>query len=101
MNAVNLTLHHINLCLQGPANADNLASHLKELPLASESLDSRGLYVYDDGLRFVIWLGKILSPEIANNLVGVDLSGFIDLSKVWFSLLQSAELSYLTMTHCS
>lgn len=67
---------------KGPANADNLASHLKELPLASESLDSRGLYVYDDGLRFVIWLGKILSPEIANNLVGVDLSGFIDLSKI-------------------
>ncbi|MCL7031933.1 hypothetical protein MKW94_000124 [Papaver nudicaule] len=67
---------------KGPANSDDLASYLKELPLASESLDSRGLYIYDDGLRFVIWLGKILSPEIANNLVGVDLSGFIDLSKV-------------------
>ncbi|KAI3984782.1 hypothetical protein MKX01_039399 [Papaver californicum] len=67
---------------KGPANADNLASYLKELPLASETLDSRGLYIYDDGLHFVIWLGKIFSPEIANNLVGADLSGFIDLFKV-------------------
>lgn len=68
--------------MQGPANADDLESYLKELPLASESLDSRGLYIYDDGLRFIIWLGRILSPDIANDLVGVNISGFVDLSKV-------------------
>ena len=43
---------------------------MKRLPLVSESLDSRGLYIYDDGIRFVIWFGRMLSPDIARNLLG-------------------------------
>ncbi|RVX03945.1 Protein transport protein Sec24-like [Vitis vinifera] len=56
------------------------ADELKRLPLVAESLDSRGLYIYDDGFRFVIWFGRMLSPEIAMNLLGQDFAA--DLSKV-------------------
>ncbi|KAL9265088.1 transport protein SEC24 A-like protein [Drosera capensis] len=37
------------------------------LPLTIDSLDSRGLYVYDDGFRFVIWIGKMVSPDISRS----------------------------------
>ncbi|OVA02409.1 zinc finger protein [Macleaya cordata] len=67
---------------KAPANNDDLGSYLKELPLASENLDSRGLYIYYDGLRFIIWFGRNLLPDIANNVLGVDFSGFADLSQV-------------------
>ncbi|KAF6154111.1 hypothetical protein GIB67_009811 [Kingdonia uniflora] len=63
------------------STSDDFGS-LKKLPLAAESLDSRGLYLYDDGLRFILWFGAMLSPVVASNLLGTDLSGFPDLSKV-------------------
>lgn len=53
---------------------------LRRLPLAAESLDSRGLYLYDDGFRFVIWFGRMISPDVAMHLLGTDLGS--DLSKV-------------------
>ncbi|KAJ8427223.1 hypothetical protein Cgig2_028747 [Carnegiea gigantea] len=40
----------------------------RRLPLTAESLDPRGLYVFDDGFRFVIWSGRMLSPDIARSL---------------------------------
>ncbi|KAL2554424.1 Protein transport protein Sec24-like [Forsythia ovata] len=46
----------------------------KRLPLTAESLDTRGLYIYDDGFRFVIWFGRSLSPDIARNLLGEDFA---------------------------
>lgn len=52
----------------------------KRLPLASGSLDSRGIYLFDDGFRFVIWFGRSLSPDIAMNLLGPDFAA--DLSRV-------------------
>lgn len=65
--------------LQGSPQADDL----KRLPLAAESLDPKGLYVYDDGFRFVIWFGRMLSPDTFINLLGpVDSS--VDFSKVYF-----------------
>lgn len=67
---------HLHVILQPTAQADEL----KRLPLVAESLDSRGLYIYDDGFRFVIWFGRMLSPEIAMNLLGQDFAA--DLSKV-------------------
>ncbi|CAO2825832.1 unnamed protein product [Amaranthus hypochondriacus] len=51
----------------------------KRLPLTAESLDPRGLYVFDDGLRFVLWIGRVLSPEVARNL-NIDFAS--DLSQV-------------------
>ncbi|KAG5514504.1 hypothetical protein RHGRI_035799 [Rhododendron griersonianum] len=53
---------------------------VSRLPLTAESLDSRGLYIYDDGFRFVIWFGRMLSPDIVMNLLGQDFAA--DLSKV-------------------
>ncbi|CAI9088644.1 OLC1v1023039C4 [Oldenlandia corymbosa var. corymbosa] len=49
---------------------DEFKKTCKRLPLSAESLDSRGLYIYDDGFRFLICFGKTLSPEIATNLLG-------------------------------
>ncbi|KAI4366186.1 hypothetical protein MLD38_022096 [Melastoma candidum] len=54
----------------------------KKLPLTAESLDSRGLYLYDDGLRFILWFGRMLSPDIAMSLLGPDCAA--DLSRVNF-----------------
>ncbi|CAN8269955.1 unnamed protein product [Cochlearia groenlandica] len=59
---------------------DDLKDALRRLPLAAESLDSRGLYLYDDGFRLVLWFGQMLSPEISKNLVGGDFAA--ELSRV-------------------
>ncbi|KAK4408104.1 protein transport protein Sec24-like [Sesamum angolense] len=55
----------------------------KRLPLTAENLDPRGLYIFDDGFRFIIWLGRSISPDIVRNLVGEDFTG--DYSKVSLS----------------
>ncbi|KAK7344298.1 hypothetical protein VNO77_13744 [Canavalia gladiata] len=60
--------------------ADDLKSINRRLPLTGESLDSRGLYIYDDGFRFIIWFGRVISPDIAKNLLGTDFAA--ELSKV-------------------
>lgn len=52
----------------------------KKLPVTADSLDGRGLYVFDDGFRFVIWFGRSISPDILRNLLGEDLA--LDFSKV-------------------
>ncbi|XP_010274889.1 PREDICTED: protein transport protein Sec24-like At3g07100 [Nelumbo nucifera] len=64
---------------------DDFGKFSKSLPLAMQSLDSRGLYIYDDGFRFILWFGKMLSSDIAVNLLGMDLSTFPDPSKVSLS----------------
>ncbi|XVF70817.1 hypothetical protein PTKIN_Ptkin11bG0192200 [Pterospermum kingtungense] len=66
--------------LKPSAQADDFKNIIKRLPLAAESLDSRGLYIYDDGFRFVIWFGRMISPDIARNLLGADFAA--ELSKV-------------------
>ncbi|PIN24788.1 Vesicle coat complex COPII, subunit SEC24/subunit SFB2 [Handroanthus impetiginosus] len=55
----------------------------KRLPLTAESLDPRGLYLFDDGFRFVIWFGRSISPDISRNLLGESFTG--DYSKVSLS----------------
>ncbi|KAM3250216.1 hypothetical protein P3L10_004285 [Capsicum annuum] len=42
----------------------------KGLPLASGSLDPQGLYLYDDGVQFVLWFGSMLSPDRVKNFLG-------------------------------
>ncbi|XWS09704.1 hypothetical protein CRYUN_Cryun39dG0012100 [Craigia yunnanensis] len=69
--------------LKPSAQADDFENIMKRLPLVAESLDSRGLYIYDDGFRFVIWFGRMLSPDIARNLLGPDFAA--ELSKVTLS----------------
>ncbi|XP_059297157.1 protein transport protein SEC24 A-like isoform X2 [Lycium ferocissimum] len=52
----------------------------KGLPLAAGSLDPQGLYLYDDGFRFVLWFGSMLSPDRVKNLLGENFAA--DYSKV-------------------
>ncbi|KAG7024040.1 Protein transport protein Sec24-like protein, partial [Cucurbita argyrosperma subsp. argyrosperma] len=63
-----------------PAQTINLNSMEKRLPLTADSLDSRGLYLYDDGFRFIVWFGRVLSPDVSMNLLGADFAA--ELSKV-------------------
>lgn len=65
--------------MQPSVQADDFKSIMKRLPLTADSLDSRGLYVYDDGFRLVVWFGRMLSPDIAMNLLGQDAA--VELSK--------------------
>ncbi|TKY58845.1 transport protein Sec24 [Spatholobus suberectus] len=68
--------------LKASAQADDLKS-VERLPLTGESLDSRGLYIYDDGFRFIVWFGRVISPDIAKNLLGADFAA--ELSKTTLS----------------
>ncbi|KAJ6432726.1 hypothetical protein OIU84_019883 [Salix udensis] len=66
--------------LKPSAQANGFENIMKRLPLTIESLDSRGLYVYDDGFRFVVWFGRMFSPDAALNLLGQDAA--VEFSKV-------------------
>ncbi|KAJ6357795.1 hypothetical protein OIU78_005601 [Salix suchowensis] len=66
--------------LKPSARANGFENIMKRLPLTIESLDSRGLYVYDDGFRFVVWFGRMFSPDAALNLLGQDAT--VEFSKV-------------------
>ncbi|CAN1135856.1 Protein transport protein Sec24-like At3g07100 [Linum perenne] len=72
------------------ANADEFRKVMQRLPLTADSLDSRGLYIYDDGLQFVLWFGGTLSPDIAMNLLGPDAAA--ELSRVTLTR-QETEMS--------
>ncbi|CAI8616566.1 unnamed protein product [Vicia faba] len=65
--------------LKGTVPADDFKSIERRLPLTRDSLDSRGLYIYDDGFKFNIWFGTVISPDFAKNLLGSDFAG--ELSK--------------------
>lgn len=60
--------------------ADDFEKVCKRLPLAAATLDSRGIYIYDDGFRLVVWFGHMLSPDISRNLVGEEFAS--DFSRV-------------------
>lgn len=64
-----------------PVQTIELNSLEKRLPLTADSLDSRGLYLYDDGFRFIVWFGRVLSPDVSMNLLGADFAA--ELSEVW------------------
>ncbi|KAK6915303.1 Sec23/Sec24, helical domain [Dillenia turbinata] len=66
--------------LKASGQTDDSQSFMKRLPLAAESLDYRGLYIYDDGFRFLVWFGRMLAAEIITSLLGIDLP--MELSKV-------------------
>ncbi|KAM3362826.1 protein transport protein Sec24-like [Capsicum galapagoense] len=65
--------------LKKPSSPEDSKDILKGVPLTAESLDPQGLYLYDDGFRFVIWFGRGLSPNMIQNLLG---ENFADFSKV-------------------
>jgi len=61
---------------------DDAKASLQRLVLSAERLDPRGAFLYDDGFRFVLWLGKVLPAEFVKNLLGVEAANSPDLSKV-------------------
>lgn len=78
---------------------------IQPLPLTAERLDSRGAFVVNDGLKFIVWLGSVLPMEFSVQLLGMEAvqSGDLrkvavveqgnDLSKKFMSLLKSLRLS--------
>ncbi|KAG9160306.1 hypothetical protein Leryth_024249 [Lithospermum erythrorhizon] len=60
--------------LKTSPQVDASSNILKRLPVSAESLDSRGLYIYDNGFQFVLWFGRMLSPDMAMNLLGQDFT---------------------------
>ncbi|WCJ29921.1 Sec23/Sec24 protein transport family protein [Euphorbia peplus] len=69
-----------DLLLKPFPQGDKFGNIMKRLPLTAESLDSGGLYIYDNGFHFILWFGRMLSPDIAMNLLGPDAAA--ELSKV-------------------
>ncbi|XP_031503945.1 protein transport protein Sec24-like At3g07100 isoform X1 [Nymphaea colorata] len=68
--------------LKGPDTVDDYAKVLQRVPLTADSLDPRGLFLYDDGFRFIIWFGKVLSSDIIANIIGADAMGFGSFSEI-------------------
>ncbi|CAH9115403.1 unnamed protein product [Cuscuta epithymum] len=66
--------------LKTSASVEDYRNMLRRLPLTIASLEDSGLYIYDDGFQFVIWFGRMLSPDIIKALLGNDFAA--DLSKV-------------------
>lgn len=61
---------------------DDFGESSKPLALTIMSLDPRGLYIYDDGFSFTLWFGGMLPSDIANAILGSDLSSLPDLSRM-------------------
>ncbi|XP_060195589.1 protein transport protein SEC24 A [Lycium barbarum] len=66
--------------LKKPSSPEESKDILKGVPLTAECVDPQGLYLYDDGFRFVIWFGRMLSPNMIQNLLGENFAA--DFSKV-------------------
>jgi len=64
---------------------NKIYTSLKRLPLTMQCLHTGGLYLLDDGFNFIVWLGRMLPPELVSNILGVSLANFPDLSKVHLS----------------
>jgi hypothetical protein len=67
--------------VQGP-RADGVAGLPSPLALSSEQLDPRGAYLLNNGLRFVLWLGKVLPAEFVKDLLGPEAAQSADFTKV-------------------
>uniref|UniRef100_A0A0C9RQX6 TSA: Wollemia nobilis Ref_Wollemi_Transcript_911_3688 transcribed RNA sequence n=1 Tax=Wollemia nobilis TaxID=56998 RepID=A0A0C9RQX6_9CONI len=68
---------------KGSINVGDENKHLLQpLALSADKLDPRGAFLYDDGFRFVLWLGKVLSADFVANMLGVEAASTPDLSKV-------------------
>ncbi|XP_071689468.1 protein transport protein SEC24 A-like [Rutidosis leptorrhynchoides] len=68
--------------IKTPNVDDEFSKVCTRLPLVADSLDSRGIYIFDDGFRFVVWFGRMISPDLARNLVEEDSSTEFSRNKV-------------------
>lgn len=80
--------------MQG-GKAEGLGGLPSPLPLASERLDPRGAFLMNDGLRFVLWLGKVLPADFVKQVLAAEAAHIADSSRVltllslFFSVLQT------------
>ncbi|CAL9079240.1 unnamed protein product [Musa textilis] len=63
-------------------NQKEIQEPSKQLPLTSQSLDPKDIYILDDGFNFIIWLSRMLSSDLVNSILGVEFASFPDLSRV-------------------
>jgi protein transport protein SEC24 len=86
--------------MQGPQAG--LSSVLAGLPsplaLSSEKLDPRGAYLLFDGLRFVLWLGKVLPAEFVTDLLGPEAAYTADSSKI--AIVQQENMASKRLIAC-
>uniref|UniRef100_R7W628 Retrovirus-related Pol polyprotein from transposon TNT 1-94 n=1 Tax=Aegilops tauschii TaxID=37682 RepID=R7W628_AEGTA len=73
---------HLYIVQPAGIQPDRIDGSLKRLPLTLQCLDTAGLYLLDDGFTFLVWLGRMLQPELMNDILGVSLSSIPDLSKI-------------------
>lgn len=52
------------------------------LVLSSEQLDPRGAFLLNDGLSFILWLGKVLPAEFVKDLLGPEAAYTTDSTKI-------------------
>lgn len=57
---------------------------MTQVPLTIQCLDTRGLYLLNNGLSFIVWLGRMLPPDLITGILGANLANFPDLSKVFY-----------------
>lgn len=79
-----LLLFLLTLFFSPLQNQQEIQEPSKQLPLTAQSLDPKGIYILDDGFNFIIWLGRMLSSDLVNNILGVEFACFPDLSRVSF-----------------
>ncbi|KAJ3703215.1 hypothetical protein LUZ61_006920 [Rhynchospora tenuis] len=75
-------LYRMDEVLTKPSEKENIDELLMQVPLTVQCLDSRGLYLLNNGLSFILWLGRMISPDLINVILGGNLANFPDLSKV-------------------
>ncbi|KAG2564781.1 hypothetical protein PVAP13_7NG105934 [Panicum virgatum] len=80
LNFVYPSLYRVDEVLTMEPN--KIDTSLKRLPLTMQCLHTGGLYLLDDGFNFIVWLGRMLPPELVSNILGVSLANFPDLSKL-------------------
>ncbi|XP_066348082.1 LOW QUALITY PROTEIN: protein transport protein SEC24 A-like [Miscanthus floridulus] len=80
LNFIYPSLYRVDEVLTMEPN--KIDASLKRLPLTFQCLDTGGLYLLDDGFTFLVWLGRMLPPELVNNILGLSLANFPDLSKI-------------------
>ncbi|XP_066346586.1 protein transport protein SEC24 A-like [Miscanthus floridulus] len=80
LNFIYPSLYRVDEVLTMEPN--KIDASLKRLPLTFQCLDTGGLYLLDDGFTFLVWLGRMLPPELVNNILGLSLANFSDLSKI-------------------
>eukprot|EP00252_Welwitschia_mirabilis_P006493 TRINITY_DN17387_c0_g1_i1.p1 TRINITY_DN17387_c0_g1~~TRINITY_DN17387_c0_g1_i1.p1 ORF type:complete len:1038 (+),score=215.63 TRINITY_DN17387_c0_g1_i1:303-3416(+) len=68
--------------LKSNVTDQNAAKAFCYLPLSAGKLDPTGLYLFDDGFRFIVWLGRVLPMDFVRSLLGVEAANCPDLSKV-------------------